>query len=99
MPERRQHIGNDKVIIYCCEERDVKFVPRFNRGEVNSVAIVCQRLPLGSQWNLTVFVRDRICGFERALMAMGAIEEDELLQMTAFGAVSSALVLFIHWFR
>jgi hypothetical protein len=42
--ERRQHIGNDKVLIYCLEEGATPLVPGF-RGDVNSVGIVCQ--PVG----------------------------------------------------
>ena len=56
--ERRQYIGNDKVILYICDEGVVKpIVPRF-RGEVNSVAVVVQKRETG--WKMACFLRDRV---------------------------------------
>lgn len=58
--ERRQFLGNDKVILYFCEEGMKPLVPRF-RGEVNSVGIVLQRRADG--WKMTVFHKERVQGF------------------------------------
>ena len=55
--EQRQFIGNDKVLLYICEEGVKPIVPRF-RGEVNSVAIVLQRRSNG--WKMAIFCRERV---------------------------------------
>ena len=55
--EQRQFIGNDKVLIYICEQGVKPIVPRF-RGDVNSVAIVLQRREAG--WKMGVFCRERV---------------------------------------
>jgi hypothetical protein len=51
-------LGNDKVILYVCDESMLKpIVPRF-RGEVNSVALVVQKRENG--WKMACFCRDRV---------------------------------------
>lgn len=55
--ERRQFMGNDKVLIYLCEEAQKPLVPRF-RGEVNSVGIVVAKRASG--WKMACFVRERV---------------------------------------
>jgi hypothetical protein len=64
--ERRQYIGNDKVVLYCTEEGEKPFVPRF-RGEVNSVGIVCQHRALG--WKLAMFQKNRVQVGEGCLLS------------------------------
>ncbi len=60
--ERRQYIGNDKVIIFCLEESEKPFVPRF-RGQVNSVGIVCQKkVGHADGWKVALFHKDRVVG-------------------------------------
>jgi hypothetical protein len=61
--ERRQHIGNDKVLIYCLEEGATPLVPGF-RGDVNSVGIACQPVGGVAKWNVSIFCRSRLETFE-----------------------------------
>ena len=55
--ERRQFIGNDKVMLYICEEGVKPIVPRL-RGSVNSAAIVLQNRDDG--WKMGFFCRERV---------------------------------------
>jgi hypothetical protein len=55
--ERRQYIGNDKVLLYVCENGIKPIVPRF-RGEVNSAAVVIQKRSNG--WKMGCFTRERV---------------------------------------
>lgn len=75
--ERRQHIGNDKVVIFCCcdEDNDVPMVPRF-RGDVNSVGIVCQKRSSG--WLVAAYRRQRVRGFQLMFSPNIVISDSQL---------------------
>jgi hypothetical protein len=63
--ERRQYLGNDKVVIYCLKNGSQAFIPRF-RGDVNSIGIVCRPTndDDGDTWDVSVFIRSRVDNFE-----------------------------------
>ncbi len=87
--ERRQFIGNDKVIIFCLEDGEKPFVPRF-RGQVNSVGIVCQKkVGIAVGWKVAVFHKDRVVGLADAEFSGHFLELARLRKIVLTLAVNS----------